>query len=185
VSPKTLALIAAAVAVAGMGVYLFVQVQATPAQAHVSPQATARQSHVPERSPDPEPTPPSAPSPAPTRSPAVSAPAPSPRVFTPAPTPEPATPTDDQRANPRMDAMMDLANKAYDGQDFDQAIAIATKVLSKDPTNVRMLRIIVSANCIGGDTGVAQQYYEKLPAFDQGQMKTRCERYGVFFNESQ
>jgi translation elongation factor EF-4 len=76
--------------------------------------------------------------------------------------------------------MMQLANKAYDAQDFDQAIAIAGKILAKEPTNVRMLRIMVSANCIGGDATVAQQYYEKLPAgVDRQQMKTRCDRYQV------
>ena len=91
-----------------------------------------------------------------------------------------AAPTDEQRANPRFDSLMELANKAYDSQDFDQATAIAGKVLAKDPTNVRMLRIMVSANCIGGDASIAQQYYEKLPkGLDRDQMKTRCERYQV------
>ena len=91
-----------------------------------------------------------------------------------------AAPADEQRANPKLDSMMELANKAYDSQDFDQAIAIAGKVLSKDPANVRMLRIMVSANCIGGDSAVAQQYYSKLPpGADREQMKARCDRYQV------
>ena len=80
--------------------------------------------------------------------------------------------------------MMELANKAYDTQDFDQATAIAGKVLSKDPTNVRMLRIMVSANCIGGDAAIAQQYYEKLPkGTDREQMKARCDRYQVVLKD--
>ena len=60
---------------------------------------------------------------------------------------------------------------------------IAGKVLTKDPTNVRMLRVMVSANCIAGDSAIAQDYYVKLPAFDRGQMKTRCDRYGVTLND--
>lgn len=92
-------------------------------------------------------------------------------------------PPDETRVDMKVDNMMELANKAYDKQDFDEAIAIAGKVLSKDPNNVRMLRIMVSANCIGGDNGVAQQYYEKLPKFDRDQMKQRCDRYGVVFKD--
>ena len=44
-----------------------------------------------------------------------------------------------------------------------------------------MLSVMVSANCIGGDAAVAQQYYARLPAgsADREQMKTRCERYQV------
>jgi hypothetical protein len=182
VSPKSLALVAAAVAVMAMGVYLFIQVKATPAQAHSSTTTTtARPSPVAERTPEP-----------------TTAPPPTPSVATPTPTPSVATtrpviaatplaagepPTDEQRANPRMDSMMELANKAYDAQDFDQATAIAGKVLSKDPGNVRMLRIMVSANCIGGDSAIAQQHYEKLPPFDREQMKQRCDRYGVTFKD--
>jgi hypothetical protein len=180
VSPKNLVLIAAAVAVMAMGVYLFIQVRATPAQAHHA---------YPEKMvlPIPEPT----------ERPAVAAPtATQPSRPTPSQSPtasrsitvgnataQPeamAAPVDDERANPRMDSMMELANKAYDTQDFEQAIAIAGKVLSKDPTNVRMLRVMVSANCIAGDAAVAQTHYTKLPqGIDREQMKTRCERYQV------
>ncbi len=182
-SPKSLVLIAAAVAVMGMGVYLFIQVRSTPAQAQVS--ATTP---PPER-PSPTPPPPVATPPAPTPSPSGAVPTPTPRaegrpiaVGNATTTPQAmAAPTDEQRAMPRMDSMMELANKAYDSQDFDQETAIATKVLSKDPSNTRMLRIMVSANCIGGDAAVAQQYYEKLPpkSVDRDQMKSRCDRYQV------
>jgi hypothetical protein len=188
VSPKTLALVAAAVAVMGMGLYLFIQVKSTPAQAHAptpsSPATTtARPSPVQGRSTESQPSEDIAP---PSRPPsteqggnaqiAAAARAVNDRVAAEAP-------PVDQRANPKADEMMALANKHYDAQDFDQAIAAATKVLANDPTNVRMLRIMVSANCIGGDSALAQQYYEKLPAFDRGQMKSRCERYGVFFTD--
>jgi hypothetical protein len=178
VSPKHLVLVAAAVAVMAMAVYLFIQVRATPAQAHVAEtQTTARPSPVGERSPE-ERDQPSIPPPAAQRTPT---PAPAvPRPVTVGTSTAAAAPTDEQRANPRMDSIMELANKAYDSQDFEQAIAIAGKVLSKDPTNVRMLRIMVSANCIAGDASLAQSHYLKLPAgTDREQMKARCERYQV------
>jgi hypothetical protein len=184
VSPKNLVLIAAAVLVMAMGVYLFIQVRATPAQAHVAETqpTTARPSPVPERSPEAPPT-----TPTPTPTPTPTKPEPTPGTARPITvgnaTVQPeamAGPTDEQRANPRLDSMMELANKAYDTQDFEQAIAIAGKVLSKDPTNVRMLRVMVSANCIAGDAAVAQSHYLKLPeGIDREQMKTRCERYQV------
>jgi lipopolysaccharide biosynthesis regulator YciM len=97
--------------------------------------------------------------------------------------PPPPTQVDDVKAGLKQDNLMELANKAYDGQDFEQATAIAQKVLSKDPNNVRMLRIVVSSNCIQGDSIVAQQAYEKLPKADREQMQTRCDRYGVTFKE--
>jgi hypothetical protein len=89
----------------------------------------------------------------------------------------------DETINLKLDNLMELANKAYDHQEFDQAIAIASRVLAKEPSNVRMLRIIVSAHCIQGDSAIAQAHYERLPAFDREQMRTRCDRYGVVFKE--
>jgi len=74
---------------------------------------------------------------------------------------------------------MDEANKAYDRGDLDEAKAIAQKVLVASPDNVRMLRIVVSATCISGDTAEAQKAYVLLPKSDREQMKTRCGRYGV------
>jgi hypothetical protein len=92
--------------------------------------------------------------------------------------------SDDQRANPKADALMDQASKAYDRQDFDEARTIAGKVLAKQPNNVRMLRIMVSSSCIDGDSITAQKYYAMLPKFDRDQMKARCDRYGVSFTDS-
>ena len=90
---------------------------------------------------------------------------------------------DETRVDMKVDNMMELANKAYDKQEFDEAQAIAGRVLSKDPKNVRMMRIMVSSNCISGDSAVAQKWYEQLPKFDRDQMKERCDRYGVSFKE--
>lgn len=85
--------------------------------------------------------------------------------------------------NPKLDAVMAEANKAYDRGEFDEAKTTALKVLAKDPANVRMLRIVVSANCIDGNSAEAQKHYLSLPQVDREQMKVRCERYGVSFND--
>ena len=87
------------------------------------------------------------------------------------------------KPNPRMDAVMAEANKAYDRGEFEDAKQIALKVLAKEPANVRMLRIVVSSNCIEGSAAEAQKHYLSLPATDREQMKVRCERYGVTFND--
>jgi hypothetical protein len=92
--------------------------------------------------------------------------------------PEPAI-DEMMKANPKLDAIMDQANKAYDRQDFEEARAIAGKVLAKQPGNVRMLRIMVSSSCIDGDSAIATKYYPQLPKLDRDQMKLRCDRYGV------
>ncbi len=177
VTPRHLALAVIAVVVAGLGVYLFVEVHSSPAEAQVAaaptpaPSAPAQEAR------------PAAPSPrvAPVRG-ALARPEPA------APTPAPSVPSDDSneppvdelmKLNPKLDAIMDRANKAYDHQDFDEAKAIAGKVLAKQPGNVRMLRIMVSSSCIDGDVVVAQKYFPQLPKFDREQMKQRCDRYGV------
>ncbi|HEX4451237.1 MAG TPA: hypothetical protein VH143_10225 [Kofleriaceae bacterium] len=86
-------------------------------------------------------------------------------------------------ANPKLDAIMDQANKAYDHQDYEEAKSIAGKVLAKLPTNSRMLRIMVSSACLEGDQALAQQFYVQLPKPDRLQMKQRCDRAGITFTE--
>lgn len=179
-SAKNALLIAAAVAVLVAGVYLFIQVRATPAEAGATQVTTA---------PSPSPSP----SPAASPAPAVAAPAAKPDVPAPGSTrtswERPASagsdgaPPDNAKVNLKLDNLMELANKAYDGQDFDQATAIAGKVLEKEPNNIRMLRIMVSSHCIQGDSAVAQEHYNRLPQFDRDQMKVRCDRYGVVFKD--
>ncbi len=85
--------------------------------------------------------------------------------------------------NPKLDAVMAEANRAYDHGDFDDAKDIARKILATDPSNVRMLRIMVSSECIAGDAGEAQKYFTQLPEADRAQMRTRCDRYGVTFKD--
>jgi hypothetical protein len=86
-------------------------------------------------------------------------------------------------ANPKLDAIMDQANKAYDHQDYEEAKTIAGSVLAKQPTNIRMMRIMVSSACLEGDQALAQQWYVQLPKPDRLQLKTRCDRAGVTFTE--
>src|SRR5262249_13063661 len=80
-----------------------------------------------------------------------------------------------------LDATMAEANRAYDRGDLDDAKTLASRLLARQPTNVRMLRILVSASCIDGDTAAALASFVKLPAADQAQMRVRCARYGVSF----
>lgn len=182
-SPKNLALLAGAFAILAVGVYLFLEVNATPAQATPSVTVSARpatttprEDHTQVAAPTPTPPPTAK---LPVRRQPVQTPTPqvgnAPIERTPAP--------EDTAVDLKTDNLMELANKAYDRQDFDEATALAMKVLQKEPTNVRMLRVMVSANCIGGDSAIAQQYYEKLPKFDRDQLKQRCDRYGVVFKD--
>lgn len=181
-TPRHIALAVAAVAVLGLGVYLYVAVNSPMnAVANVRP-----------RSPDVKASPQE-----------HDAPAKSPEVK-----PRPARPMQgvntavkqtafpvaqsDEAPRPganidiKKDELMATANKAYDHGDFDEAIVIAKKVLSNDPANVRMLRIMVSASCILGDGPIAQKHYLLLPigSNDRADMKKRCDRYGVTFTET-
>jgi hypothetical protein len=96
------------------------------------------------------------------------------------PTPDPGS----ELVGPTLDAAMAEANGAYDRGDFEDARMLAGRVLARYPTNVRMLRIMVSAACIEGDSAVALTHYAKLAASDQAQMKVRCARYGVTFPDN-
>jgi len=180
VTPGHIKLDAAAIAVLGAGVYLFMEVRSGSAAA-VPTMAAPEKPKPAEKEPAvvaaAQPAPVvkhTMPAPAPS---APSAPPPSIETHEEAPPPPPAL--NDDKANPKIEAVMDQANKAYDRQDYDEAKAIAGKVLTKVPTNVRMLRIMVSSSCIDGDVAVAQKYFPSLPKFDRDQMKVRCDRYGV------
>lgn len=186
-------LAAGGVLVLGVVVYLFIEVRTSSAQAPAGPvtPAVPKVASAPPRV-EPETAPPPTP---PVTQPLVPKVAP---VTPPSPpltqTPPPslgndvavgkmAPPEDATKANPKIDAVMAEANKAYDRSDFDEAKQIAQKVLATDPKNVRMLRVMVSASCIDGDTAVAQRHYLLLPEADRAQMRMRCERYGVGFKE--
>lgn len=172
-----------ALLVLGLGVYLFVEVRAQPAPTTaVAAGAVGRdppQARTDEPARAPRPVPP-APVPAPAAVRSVAAPPTPP----PAPALPPSGPAQDDSiplSGPKLDAVMDEANKAYDRSDFDDAKTIASRLLARLPGNVRMLRILVSASCIDGDSATAQASYVKLPPADQAQMRIRCARYGVAF----
>jgi len=177
-----------ALAVLAAGVYLFIEVNAGPAEAKVSvPQARSPVATSPERS-EPPVTNPTGPGTGPHMGKPLDRPIGAGEVRPPAALPAsgdpPALATDvPEKADPRFQMIQAEANKAYDRQDFDEARAIATKVLAKDPTNIRMLRIMVSSHCIEGDSVAAQTYYDKLPDFDRQQMAKRCSTYGVSFQQ--
>ncbi len=177
-----------AVLLLAVGVYLFHEVNSQPAVAQVDPTVHAAHSAPPPAHVESTAAP-STPAPQPTT---VVAPTASQQVKDPASTP-PQPQLDPQEAhftppltsdtpNQKTEAIMDEANKAYDHGDMDEAKTIAQKVLAKFPTNIRMLRIMVSASCIDGDTPLAQASFAKLPAADQQQMRIRCARYGVTFD---
>jgi hypothetical protein len=191
VALRYVALAGTAALVLGLAVYLFFEVRAQPARAEAPERApTARVAREPavsrvepahaarEREIDAEAGSGAGVSRAPTLADA-------PRSFGSIIRKQPRGPDGEptELAPHKLDAIMAEANKAYDRGDLDEAKAIARKVLQTSPDNVRMLRVVVSASCIAGDTADAQASYVLLPAFDREQMKTRCARYGVSFTD--
>lgn len=159
-------LAAAAAGVMVLGVYLFLEVRAAPAPVAPAPAPVA--------------------APPPTMSASRSAPTPRPvRPVAHLPDP-PASPGSDHPVytDAQLDEMMRNANHAYDQEDYDDATDLALKVLAARPGNARMLRILVSAACISGDSITAQKYYDPLPRSDKLAMSTRCARYGVTFDDN-
>lgn len=94
---------------------------------------------------------------------------------------EASTPTLD--GDPRLETSnaKDEANRQYDKQDFEGALATAVKILDREPGDVRMLRVAVSSACQLGDGEKAKQYYAQLPPHDQSQMARRCSRMNITF----
>jgi hypothetical protein len=180
VTVRHILLTVAALAVLGLGIYLFFEVRATPATADVSrPVVKPVRDDAPEAEPvrDTAPSQVSIPKRG-TESPRNPQPA---RTPTPTPAADVAKPTGTEIL--KLDGLMSEASKAYDKGDLDEAKTIATKALTLEPNNVRMLRVMVSASCIDGNSIEAQKHYLLLPQADREQMKTRCDRYGVTFNE--
>lgn len=184
---RHIVLVASAVAVLGLGVYLYVAVNSTStAVANVRPRSPAA----------PPPPPPHDDAAAPPEAKAPEEMVVRPKVALGGALRDTAAPIDPGSAamavqpgagiDLKKDELMASANKAYDHGEFDEAMTIAKKVLATDPSNTRMLRILVSASCILGDSAVAQQHYLALPpgGNDRADMKKRCDRYGVTFSES-
>jgi hypothetical protein len=193
VSASSTILGASAALVFGAGVYLFHEVNAKPAA--VDAPAVVAHTPSPPVAPPPVADTPSPPphhhvEPPPPPADGEAAPHPNKRSLghlMKGPPEDLSAGSDDPRVPPEMrahveqDAIMDQANKAYDTGEMEDAIAIAGKVLAKDPNNIRMQRIMVSAACQMGDSATAQKYYAQLPPADRNQMKVRCARYGMAF----
>lgn len=117
------------------------------------------------------------------------APAPEPQIEEPAVEPEVNTmktaPVPDVDNDPRLElsTAKDEVNRLYDKQDYEGALANGIAVLAKEPGDIRMLRVVVSAACQLGDADKAQQYWAQLPPHDQSQMTRRCQRFGIAFKE--
>jgi hypothetical protein len=173
------------VAVLAMGLYLWREVNATPAPIERSkPEPRAAKPPVDDEAPEKEPEKMAQPEARrPVRDTKPIPPPPPPSTNTEAPALTGTDPIAEELAKPnaKFDVVMAEANKAYDHGDFEDAKVIALKVLAKDPNNVRMLRIAVSAACIDGDSTEAQKHYNTLPGPDREAMKIRCGRYGVTF----
>jgi hypothetical protein len=186
VSIRHAALWIGAVLVLGLGVYLFIAVRAQPAPAAASDAVPSRTVAAPPAAvPPPAPRPAARPldagaaRPAPTAGPAASSAAGSSAALA---VPGPVLAAGDPAAAPvDLDTAMAEANRAYDRGDLDEAKTLASRLLARQPTNVRMLRILVSASCIDGDSAAAQASFAKLPPPDQAQMRVRCARYSVSF----
>jgi hypothetical protein len=175
-------LVGLAVGVLGLGVYLYVEVSSTStAVANVRPRAETKASPQKD-SAEPAPTKGPEDAPHPLKSKIRAALGES-RSTAPAPS---IVERPGAHIDIKKDELMATANKAYDHGDFDEAIVIAKKVLSNDPANTRMLRIVISASCILGDSAIAQKSYLLLAigGNDRADMKKRCDRYGVTFTES-
>jgi len=184
VSSRTLVLGIAAAAVVVLAVYLFVEVRAEPAAPPPSVAADKVRAQPPGEQAQ---TAPEIPRPrgriAP---PQVHEPAPAGSDHRPSPGEAVVVQAPDQmmRANPHVDDLMLEANKAYDTGEYDRAREMAQQVLARQPTNVRMLRVMVSSACMEGDGATAQTYYNQLPAGDRAQMRTRCaDKSGITFTE--
>ncbi len=108
---------------------------------------------------------------------------------TPAPEYRPATPQ--EASTPQLDGdpklevshAKDEANRLYDKQDFEGAFETAKKLLEREPGDVRMLRVAVSAACQLGEADKAKQFYAQLPPHDQAQMARRCSRMNITFDQ--
>jgi hypothetical protein len=174
-----------ALLVLGLGVYLLIAVQGQPDETAAAPSAPPREPVAERAASAARPAtaaPPTAARATPPAPPTGGAPSWVPTRPTAAPPPaasDPAAAPAEDLTGPKLEAVMSEANKAYDRGDYDDAKTIASRVLAREPTNVRMLRIVVSASCIDGDSNAATASFAKLPPADQAQMRTRCLRYGV------
>src|SRR5262245_5691580 len=184
-APRHMGLLAGGIAILGGLIYVFLEVRSSPAAAVSDGDSAAR--GIPNKSTTGARKDPTTIARAPTPPPPIKTDVVEPPRDTPSPAidPEapPALPTDDKTFE--LNAAMDEANHHYDRGDYEAASKQALRVIANDPTNVRMLRVVVSSACLMGDPDTANQYQTKLPPTDQRDMARRCEKFGIALPTSQ
>lgn len=193
-SRTTLGLIAAAVLVGAMFVYLFVAVgsaSAVQGTATVSPPprevsrpkvavveppptpkvvAKTRSARVP-----PKPTPP-----VPASSPSVSTyvvPPPTPRIEATPPPRDAYVAPENPNAEERVE-MRDESDLAFRENRYEDSLDLALKALETSPQNAVLLRLAVASGCNLGRAEVVEQYSAQLPRAELLKISKGCKRAG-------
>jgi hypothetical protein len=198
VSPRSIILSIAAVAVLGFAIYLYVQVHGERTVSPTPPRRVAAAAAIGDVTPA---VAPAAPTVAAVPAPTITAPAPvaAPRQDGSAAAdgsanpahPVPVTPLiraqtgrwgnpvfggrvghAASKADP--DQMLDQADKAVAAGELDRAASLAGAVAKQAPGNVRALSLLVTTACAQGKQPVAQEYYVQLPADARGAVKSAC-----------
>lgn len=78
-------------------------------------------------------------------------------------------------------AERDAVGTAYDHGDFEQALDLAERFLSRHGQDDYVKRVAVVAACALGEEAVAMRHYQEASPRDQPIVAKRCRRYGVQF----
>jgi hypothetical protein len=98
-----------------------------------------------------------------------------------APTVAPAGQADPTTSNtdPEQNDKMAAATASYDSGDYQAAHEKALEILEGSPRNIKMLRIAVSTSCMFGEIDRARELNARLPKAQQEQMRKRCKKNGA------
>jgi hypothetical protein len=123
------------------------------------------------------------------RSPAAARPAPRPPVDEPpaeerrprrsAPGVPPLSRSPEATRTSDSETELDAVRVAYDQGDFELALDLAEKFLSRHGTEDYIKRVAVVSACALGEEAVARRHYQEAAARDQALVAKRCSRYGV------
>jgi hypothetical protein len=73
-----------------------------------------------------------------------------------------------------------VARRLYGRRRYEQAFELAVQLLEEEPNNRRVLRVVIASACIMANPTDAEKYYQRLKmARDRKQMQRRCNAYGV------
>ncbi len=78
-------------------------------------------------------------------------------------------------------ARVAAAQMLYDHQGYEDAVALATELLSEDPENIRMHLLVVLSACAMGREALARAHYRQLPVADRHRAHYRCREAGIEF----